>query len=150
PDWLLLANRVDDAFGHVLRMSAARVDAKLRVRVRRLPYRKEPLELLAIARERTATVRRDARQQLVKRHVEPDRQSVQVDGRAILGIHERPAARRDDDVSKRQQQTDDIAFHAAEVWLTVPGEDISNRAAFARLDQLVDVFGPPSQPGRQG
>ena len=83
--------------------------------------------------------------QQIERHVEPDRHAVHVHRRAILGVHERPAAGRDDDVAERQQQLEDLALDGAEVRLALPGEDVGDGPALARFDQLVDVLGPPAQ-----
>ena len=75
--------------------------------------------------------------------------AVEVDGVSVVGVREGAAAGRDDGVAQGQQQAQNLALHRAEVRLAVPGEDVSDRHALARLDELVDVFGAPAEPRAQ-
>jgi hypothetical protein len=80
-----------------------------------------------------------------ERHVDPHRDAVGVDERAVLRIRERSAAGGDDEVAHRLQELQDLAFDGAEVRLAALREDVGDRPALARFDQIVDVLGPPSQ-----
>jgi hypothetical protein len=129
-------------------MRAARVDAQVRRRVRRLAQRVEPLHLRPVGGERPAAVGRQPRDQFVQRHVEPDREAVHVDGGAVLRVHERPAPGGDDGMPQRQQQPQDLALHRAKMRFAALHENLRHRPALARLDQLVDVVGAPAQARR--
>jgi hypothetical protein len=48
-------------------------------------------------------------------------------------------------VPEREQQAQDLALDGAEVRFPEPGKDIGNRTPLSGLDQLVDVFGAPSE-----
>ena len=69
--------------------------------------------------------------------------------RAVLGVGERAAAGRDDDVAHRLQELEDLAFDRAEVRLAVLREDLGDRQPLAPLDEIVDVLGSPAQPRGQ-
>jgi hypothetical protein len=53
-------------------------------------------------------------------------------------------------VAQREQQFQNVAFQRAKVRLSIPGKDLGNGTSFARLDQLVDVFGTLAEPLSQG
>ena len=100
--------------------------------------------------ERTAAIAGNARDQLFEGDVEPHRHAVHVDGGPVFRVHERAAAGGDDDVAKGEQQAQDVAFGGSKIGLAVLREDIGDRATLARLDQFVDVLGPPLQSCREG
>ena len=105
----------------------------------------------ARGRWRAAGVRRrEFGQQHFEGHVDPDRQAVGVDGRAILGIDERAAAGRNDGMPLRQQRPDDLPLDGAKVRLPFAREDFGDRAPLARFDEHIHVFGAPAEPPRQG
>ena len=146
---LRLADGPTISLGDFVGRGAADVDPQVRLRVRDPPGGEQPLHLAAIGGERPPAVGRQPRQHDVDRHVEPDRQAVQIDGGAVVGVDEGAAARGDDDVPQRQQDLEDLAFHGAEVRLAGAREDIGDGPPLARLDQLVDVLGAPAEPRRQ-
>jgi hypothetical protein len=73
-----------------------------------------------------------------------------VDGRAVVRVHECSASGGDDDVTHREQELQNVALERPEIRFPALREDLRNRPAFARLDELVDVLGPPAQAIGQG
>ena len=111
--------------------------------------REQPLHLAAVGGERPPAIGRQLRQHDVDRHVEPDRQAVQIDRAAVFGLDEGAAARGHDDVAQRQEDLENLSFHGAEVRLAGAGEDVRDGPALARFDQLVDILRAPAETGRE-
>src|SRR6185295_18512014 len=128
---------------------APRLEAEVGLLVRRTSGVEEPLEVGAIARERTPAVLRNTRNHPLERRIQPDRGAVAFDDCTVLWVHERPAAGCDDRVPERNLVREHGAFDTAKVWLTVLREDVRDWQALALLDQLVDVGEPPVEPLRQ-
>ena len=106
----------------------------------------ELLEPGAVGRERPPAVRRHALDEQGQRHVEPDREPVPIDQRAVLEVGKCAAAGRDDRVAEREQLEEHLALDVAEVRLAFAREDLGDRAVLAGLDALVDVFRAPAEP----
>ena len=141
--------RFDDAFGDGFRVRTTSIDVDLGVRVRGLPHRIKPLHLGPIGRQGPPAVRRQPRDELVERHVEPDRHTIHIDRDPIVGIHERAATCGHDDVAEGQQESEDVALERPEIRLAAARENVRHRATLARFNQLVDVFRAPAQPLRE-
>lgn len=122
------------------------VHAEMRLGVRHSPAREETLHLTAICRERAPAIGGDAGQNLFERHVQPHRETVSVDRRAVFRIGECSAACGDDDVAKWEKQTEDLALDRPKVQFSVARENVGNSPSLPRFDQLVDVLGPPAEP----
>ncbi len=103
----------------------------------------------AIGGQGPAAVGGDAGHQAVYRHVQPDRQTVPVDGGPILWVGKGAAAGGDDEMARGKLLEEDRALDGAKVRLAVMREDAGDRVALARFDQLVDVHRLPVEPLRE-
>ncbi len=117
----------------------------MRLSIGGLAHCEQALQLAAVRGQRAAAVGRDSGDHQSEGHVQPDRHAVHVHRRAILGVHEGPAACRDDGVAEREQELENVALDGAEVRFSLLREDVGDGPALACFDQLVDVFGPPAE-----
>src|SRR5215208_3161048 len=136
----------NDLFHKVADPGPGAIESQVRLLIRQPARGVEALQLIAVRCERPAPVGWEAIDHARKRHVEPDREPVTVDGGPVLGGHERAAARGDDQVSQRQQIHEDGALDGPEVRLAFTGEDRGDGAALPRFNPLVDVLRTPVEP----
>ncbi len=80
-----------------------------------------------------------------ERQIDPDRDAVEVDRAAILGVGERAAAGGDNELADRLENAQDLALDRSKVRLALLREDLRDRAALARFHQIVDVLGAPAE-----
>ena len=109
----------------------------------------QAFEAGTICGERTASVRRNSRNQTIYRNIEPHRHAVAVDGCTVLRVGERAAAGRDDQMSGRELIEQDRSLDSPEVRFALLRKDLGDGRPLPLLDQLVDVHRLPVEPLRE-
>jgi hypothetical protein len=146
---MLCLEPIDQLVHERLDGRATSVEVQMRLFVRRASCVKQALEVGAIGRERAAAVLGYTRNNQLERHIEPHRSAVGLDDGAILRIHERPAAGRDDGMAQRHLVREYGPFYTAEVRLAVPLKNLSDGEMLALLDLFVDIDEAPVEPLRE-
>ena len=115
----------------------------MRLRVGDAPGSEQSFHLDAVGRQRPSAVGRQPREDDVDRRIEPDRQPIEIDRAAIVGLDERAAAGGHHDVTQRQQHLEDVLSTLRKYGS--PARAKFDRTPLPRLDQLVDVFRAPAE-----
>lgn len=126
-----------------------RINSDVCVGVRRASPEVELFQLGKVGGKRTPSIAWDSFDDTVQRNIQPRNSTIREHERAIVRLDERAASRGNDDVSFRQKLTKDVPFDGPKVHLAFLRENRGNRAAFARLDTLVDIFGAPTYPATE-
>src|SRR5438045_2270494 len=106
---------IDELLDERVDAGTAGIEPEMRLLVGRAPLMIQAFESRSIGGERPAAIGRHAANQPVERYVEPDRDAVGVDRRAVLHVGERAAAGRDDDVAGANLVEQNLSFDVTEV-----------------------------------